>query len=198
MDKKNNYIKGDLDNFFSKIQRKNPNLMDTMRIQQAWYKSVDESIAQHTCAVFVVPNTNCSEVIIYADNAIWTAELNMRKEILRMNLNIKLKEIEQNERNFFDENAMLQVEDIEVVKKLSIKTSKENYKKQPKEKYKENDFLNTKKKERIQTIPLTEEEENNIKKQLENIDNEELKNAMFNAMRAQIELEKAKSLNENK
>ena len=248
----NNYIENEVSKIFENIQRINPNLMDTVRIQQAWYKCVEPAVARHTCAVFVVPNTNCSEVIIYVDNSLWTTELNMRSEVLRIDLNVKLKELEidfinqnsegteqsskrnqiQNENEGAEQgteqgaeqgteqdtnqnqhenqpqsqsqpqnqNTMFQIENIEVVKKLIFKTSKDEYKKKNRLYYQNKNkesVLLEQKEEKIQPIPLTDEEKLYIKEKLKNVEDEALKQAMFNAMRAQIELEKAKNLNKN-
>ncbi len=196
MSEKINYIKDEISSIFQNIERKNPNLINTSKVQQAWYESVEESIANHTVAVFVVPNTNCSEVIIYTENSIWTAELNMRSEILRMNLNIKLKEMEQGKERKINENAIFQIDDIEVVKKITFKTSKEKYIKQKPER--EDSFLLKENSKKIKPIPLTSDEEQELKNQLNKIEDIKLKNSMFNAMKAQKELEKAKNSNQNK
>ena len=51
---------------------------------------------------------------------------------------------------------------------------------------------------KIKPIPLTSDEEQELKNQLNKIEDIKLKNSMFNAMKAQKELEKAKNSNQNK
>lgn len=190
-----NFLQNEISNIFEKIQSKNPNLLETMRIQKAWYSSVETDIAHHTQAVFVVPNKKCSEVIVYVDNPIWTTELNMRAEVLRMNLNVALKKLDDSP-VMQDESVMFNFEDIEIVKKLQFKTSKNGYKKQTVPQDNTYKFFQSEGKEKLQPIPLNGNEEQIIQEQLKDIENVELKESIYQAIKSQVEWEKAKHLNE--
>ena len=124
----------------SSLQRNNPDLSATARVKRAWNASVDNSVAQHVTAVFVVPNTQASEVIIYVDNSLWATELTMQSELMRLNLNLEL-----NKGINPDPRAERKAEQVE---KLSFKVSKEQY---------------ISRKSRLTTLQQLEEEDENIK-----------------------------------
>lgn len=102
----------------SSLQRENPNLSMAARIKRAWNESVDNNIAEHVTAVFVVPNTDDSEVIVYIDNSHVATNLTMQSDLLRLNLNIRLNE---------DEGIPSVHRKAEQVEKLTFRVSKERY-----------------------------------------------------------------------
>lgn len=176
-------IGSEINQIISSLQRDNPEPSLSARIKRAWNASVDSRIADHVTAVFVVPNTGASEVIVYVDNPIWTTELGMQSELLRSNLNIELNKNTQPIPGV--ENKMEQVE------KLTFKLSKEEY--IPREK-------------KISTLQLMQEEEKpyrdaqpvaldddemaSLNIAFSNIDDDDLRETIYAAAKANLEWQK--------
>lgn len=165
----------------SSFQRDNPDLSATARVKRAWNLSVDKRIAEHVTAVFIVPNTAASEVIIYVDSSIWATELNMQSELLRLNLNIELNKDA-------DANVMRKAEQVE---KLTFKVSKEQY---------------VARERRLTTLQLLEAEEEgyrkaqpveldddeiaNLEEAVAHIENDQLRDIAYAAAKANLEWQK--------
>lgn len=176
-------IGSEINQLVNSLQRNNPELSLSARIKSAWNTSVDSRIAEHVTAVFVVPNTGASEVIIYVDNPIWTTELGMQSELLRGKLNIELNKNYQ---------PIPGVEyKPEQVEKLTFKLSKEEY--VPREKKlttlqsMEEDIAPYK---NAQPIELNEDETASLNIAFSNIENDELRETIYAAAKANLEWQK--------
>ena len=110
------------------MERKNPDLAASARVQIAWRKAVDARVAQHTNAVFVVPHTDGGEVVVYMDSPLWAADMNMQAERFRMHLNIALGELYEDEGEGLGDGALFDIASrVERVKKLKFAASKDAY-----------------------------------------------------------------------
>lgn len=176
-------VGSEINQIVSSLQRDNPELSLSARIKRAWNTSIDSRIAEHVTAVFVVPDTGASEVIVYVDNPIWTTELGMQVELLRSNLNLELNKNDQPIPGI--EHKLEQVE------KLTFKLSKEEYiprerkittlqQMQEEEKpYKE-----------AQPVSLDDDELTSLNIAFSNIDDDELRETIYAAAKANLEWQK--------
>ena len=165
------------------LQRDNPDLSASARVKRAWNLSVDKRIAEHVTAVFIVPNTAASEVIIYVDSSIWATELNMQSELLRLNLNVEL--------NNEDDASPGVVRKAEQVEKLTFKVSKDQYAARERRlttlqliEAEEEDYR------KVQPVSLTEDELSSLEQALSHIENDQLRDSAYAAARANLELQK--------
>lgn len=167
------------DKILGSMKRDNPDLSDSMRVKHAWNAVVDPRIANHVTAVFVVPNTNASEVIIYVDDAIWATELGLQSELLKLNLNMRLKELST------ASNYKEQVE------KLSFKVSKEKYIARER-RLSTKDMLDEeeKKYKDAQPMSLSEEEMTDLNQAFAQIDNDSIREIAYAAAKANLEWKK--------
>lgn len=161
------------------MKRDNPELSDSMRIKHAWNAVVDPRIANHVTAVFVVPNTGASEVIIYVDDAIWATELGLQSEILRLNLNMRLKE--QSTTSNYKEQ----------VEKLSFKVSKEKYIARER-RLSTRELMNEedKKYKEAQPVSLSDDEMTDLNQAFAQIDNDPIREIAYAAAKANLEWKK--------
>ena len=165
------------------LQRNNPDLSATARVKRAWNLSVDKRIAEHVTAVFVVPNTAASEIIVYVDSSIWATELNMQSELLRLNLNIELnKDADE------PSNVMRKAEQVE---KLTFKVSKEQYAARDRRlttlqllEAEDEDYR------KAQPVALDEEELSGLEEALSHIENDQLRDTAYAAAKANLEWQK--------
>ena len=174
-------IGAEIQGVVSSLQRNNPDLSATARVKRAWNLSVDKRIAEHVTAVFIVPNTAASEVIIYVDNSIWATELNMQSELLRLNLNIELnKDI--------DANVARKAEQVE---KLTFKVSKEQYVARERRlttlQLLEAEDENYRK---AQPVALDDDELANLEEAVAHIENDQLRDTAYAAAKANLEWQK--------
>lgn len=167
----------------SSLQRDNPDLSATARVKRAWNLSVDTRIADHVTAVFVVPNTAASEVIVYVDSSIWAAELNMQTELLRLKLNIELNKDGQS-----DPNVMRRAEQVE---KLTFKVSRDKYVARER-KLSTLQLIEEQDEEyrKAQPVALDEEELSGLEDALSQIENEQLRASAYAAAKANLEWQK--------
>ena len=167
----------------SSLQRDNPDLSATARVKRAWNLSVDKRIADHVTAVFVVPNTAASEVIIYVDSSIWATELNMQTELLRLNLNIEL--------NKHDDASCGVVRKAEQVEKLSFKVSKDQYIARER-RLTTLQMLEAEDEgyRKAQPVELNEEELSNLEEAVAHIENDQLRDTAYAAAKANLEWQK--------
>lgn len=176
-------IGSEIEGVVRSLQRNNPDLSATARVKRAWNLSVDKRIAEHVTAVFVVPNTAASEVIVYVDSSIWATELNMQSELLRLNLNIKLnKDADE------PSNVMRKAEQVE---KLTFKVSKEQYVARDRRlttlqllEAEDEDYR------KAQPVALDEEELSGLEEALSHIENDQLRDTAYAAAKANLEWQK--------
>lgn len=176
-------IGSEIEGVVRSLQRNNPDLSATARLKRAWNLSVDKRIAEHVTAVFVVPNTAASEVIVYVDRSIWATELNMQSELLRLNLNIELNK-DANEPS----NVMRKAEQVE---KLTFKVSKEQYAARERRlttlqllEAEDEDYR------KAQPVALDEEELSGLEEALSHIENDQLRDTAYAAAKANLEWQK--------
>ena len=176
-------IGSEIEGVVRSLQRNNPDLSATARLKRAWNLSVDKRIAEHVTAVFVVPNTAASEVIVYVDSSIWATELNMQSELLRLNLNIELnKDADE------PSNVMRKAEQVE---KLTFKVSKEQYVARDRRlttlqllEAEDEDYR------KAQPVALDEEELSSLEEALSHIENDQLRDTAYAAAKANLEWQK--------
>lgn len=176
-------IGSEIEGVVRSLQRDNPDLSATARVKRAWNLSVDKHIAEHVTAVFVVPNTAASEVIVYVDSSIWATELNMQSELLRLNLNIELnKDADE------PSNVMRKAEQVE---KLTFKVSKEQYVARDRRlttlqllEAEDEDYR------KAQPVALDEEELSGLEEALSHIENDQLRDTAYAAAKANLEWQK--------
>lgn len=165
------------------LQRNNPDLSEGARIKRAWNASVDERISRHVTAVFVVPNTAASEVIVYVDTPAWAADLSMQSELLRLKLNMAL---------VTDESLPAHVErKAEQVERLSFKVSKEKY--VSRERRLTTSQMLREEDERYQSaqpVSLTEDELSGLQQAASLIENDNLRDIAYAAAKASMEWQK--------
>ncbi len=113
------------------MEKNDPDIAASARVQLAWRNAVDEKTLQHTVAVFAVPGSAAAEVLVYVDSSIRAADMNMQSERFRMHLNIALAELREQEDGEFlaaDDDALFTMrENVEVVKKIKFIVSKKAY-----------------------------------------------------------------------
>lgn len=112
------------------MEKKDPDIAASARVQLAWQRAADEKTLRHTVAVFAVPGSGCSEVLVYVDSAIRAADMNMQSERFRMHLNIALAELREQEGEDFlagDDGLFSMGKNVEVVKKMKFIVSKKAY-----------------------------------------------------------------------
>ena len=176
-------IGSEIEGVVRSLQRDNPDLSATARVKRAWNLSVDKRIAEHVTAVFVVPNTAASEVIVYVDSSIWATELNMQSELLRLNLNIELnKDADE------PSNVMRKAEQVE---KLTFKVSREQYAARERRlttlqllEAEDEDYR------KAQPVALDEEELSGLEEALSHIENDQLRDTAYAAAKANLEWQK--------
>lgn len=176
-------IGSEIEGVVRSLQRNNPDLSATARVKRAWNLSVDKRIAEHVTAVFVVPNTAASEIIVYVDSSVWATELNMQSELLRLNLNIELnKDADE------PSNVMRKAEQVE---KLTFKVSKEQYVARDRRlttlqllEAEDEDYR------KAQPVALDEEELSGLEEALSHIENDQLRDTAYAAAKANLEWQK--------
>ena len=176
-------IGSEIEGVVRSLQRNNPDLSATARVKRAWNLSVDKRIAEHVTAVFVVPNTAASEIIVYVDSSIWATELNMQSELLRLNLNIELnKDADE------PSNVMRKAEQVE---KLTFKVSKDQYAARDRRlttlqllEAEDEDYR------KAQPVALDEEELSGLEEALSHIENDQLRDTAYAAAKANLEWQK--------
>ena len=176
-------IGSEIEGVVRSLQRNNPDLSATARVKRAWNLSVDKRVAEHVTAVFVVPNTAASEIIVYVDSSIWATELNMQSELLRLNLNIELnKDADE------PSNVMRKAEQVE---KLTFKVSKEQYAARDRRlttlqllEAEDEDYR------KAQPVALDEEELSGLEEALSHVENDQLRDTAYAAAKANLEWQK--------
>ena len=63
------------------VERRDPEMVASARNSQAWRTAADNTQIEHTDAVYTVPGTQGSEVVVSVDSNIWAAELGLQAEL---------------------------------------------------------------------------------------------------------------------
>ncbi len=188
-------IGAQLNNLVRALEKKDPDKVASSKVQLAWKKATSGEVSDHTNGIFIVPNTNCSEVIIYVDSFMWATDLNMQSERFRMYLNLALYEMgehpksSQNQQK--DSELFSVTPNIEIVKKLKFRVSRENY---------INPNLTTSTKEQLEQddeiyhlkpVPIEKEKEEDLKIAAQSIENEKLRAIVLNCAISNLGKQKA-------
>lgn len=142
-----------------------------IKVREMWSEIVEDFFLDHTNSVFIINEDNQKVLIVYVDESIFAAELNGRREL------IKLKFLEK-----FNEK----IDEFRIC--ISRGAYKNNYP------FKEE--IDPAYKEEAQPISLTQEEMNELYQQTENIKSAEVRNSLLKAMISDLEWKKG--LNEKK
>ena len=179
----------------SQIEQANPEMVSAAQVQRAWYNCMDDVVVSHTDAVFVIPDTNCSQVIVYVDNNIWATEMNMQAELFRLKLNLELQRMDEaSGKRHRDEGALLDAGDPEKVKRLKFILSKEKYRSRKKVVQSSTaDQLLEEAPYDVEPVELTKAEDDELRKRASAISDERLREAAYAAMKADLQLKKALS-----
>ena len=171
----------------TELEARNPVLSDTALIRQAWCKCAGPELLEHTDYVFVVPDSNCSEVVIYVDSQIWATELGLRAELLRLKLNIEVARMLQRAGRApeHDEGALFDVESAEQVKRLRFSPSNEKYTRFYAQDAKEEELEG---KRRGEAAELSAAELAELDEQVQQIEDPNLREVAYKAAKAHLEL----------
>ncbi|MGN0072733.1 MAG: hypothetical protein ACI36W_02905 [Coriobacteriales bacterium] len=168
------------------IERRDPELVASARNSRAWTQAADEAQRAHTDAVYTVPGTQGSEVVVYIDSNIWATELSLQSELLRLKMNMALADSAK-QAGSFDSAA-----DNERIKKLRFAASREHYRSaRPEDTSTQKQLLDEHLRYNVEPLPLTPEEEAQIEAQVAAIENPQVRKAAHDAMRADAMLKKA-------
>lgn len=178
-------IQSALKGMLSAIERDNPEVVASARVSQAWNMTASEAQQAHVDAVYTVPGTNAGKVVIYVDTGIWATELELQKEMLRYKMNLALQQIMQ------EEDARCVGFEPEPIKTLRIAVSKERYRSKRADDVSVEEQLDTEDMQyQAEPVPLTALEEEALRREVACIEDLALREAAFNAMRADMELKK--------
>lgn len=187
-----NNLGSEVNRFISNFKAMNLDVVEAAYINNAWRASQEDVIVEHTTGLFVVPNTNNSEVVVYVDSSLWTQELSLQSELLRLKLNMELrKQLHEEEQPYPAQDPMIDIPPShEKVKILRFKTSKERYQSLKSEVSTEEEL-----KQEIQSIDaepveLTPEELAQLSFSVSEVEDEELREKLFNAAKTNLELMK--------
>lgn len=166
-----NNIGSEIKGLVGNLERANPSLSATARIKKAWNKSVDDRIKKHVVAIFVVPNTDESEVIIYVDSPIWAAELSMQEDLIKLKLNVDLQR--------------------EQIEKIRFIVSKEQYVNKEKKRTTYDELREEEESYRsVEPARLDEEELLSIQEAAAHIEDDKMRMAAYAAAKANLEWQK--------
>ncbi len=171
------------------MEKNDPDIAASARVQLAWQRAVDEKTLQHTVAVFSVPGSGAGEVLVYVDSSIRAADMNMQSERFRMHLNIALAELREQEGEDFlagDDALFSMRKNVEVVKKIKFIVSKKTY--APPERRKSTAELlaaedEAARQERVEVPDTTREE---LARAAESIDDERLRRTVLEAAQSNL------------
>lgn len=177
-------IQSALKGMLSAIERDNPEVVASTRVSQAWNMAANDAQRAHVDAVYTVPGTNAGKVVIYVDTGIWATELELQKEMIRYKMNLALQQIMQEEAS----NPHL---DPEPIKNLRFAVSKERYRSKRADDVSVEEQLDTEDMHyQAEPVALSALEEEALRREVACIEDPALRDAAFNAMRADMELKK--------
>lgn len=164
------------------MERDNPDLSESARVKAAWNRVAGADVSCHVTAVFVVPDTQASEVIVYVDSPIWAADLNMSSELYRMKLNIALGTVR---------DAPARAHDPEQVRKLKFVASKEKYLKRSQRVDLPSDLdAEQRALKQVEPLALSDEENAALERAAAAVEDTQLRSALLDAARANLEWQK--------
>ncbi|MCL1797213.1 MAG: DciA family protein [Eggerthellaceae bacterium] len=154
--------------FYDEAGKKDPLAKIAQRaahVRSMWAACVEGVVLQHTNSIYIIKEGETKQLIVYVDDSITAAELNARRELIKMKFLQKFQE------------------DIDEFK---ILISRGNYKKNYP--FKENKAPTTK--DTARSVPLDEEEKQHVLELVSLIENPKLRKSVFEAMVADLEWKK--------
>ena len=166
------------------VERRDPEMVASARNSQAWRTAADDTQLKHTDAVYTVPGTQGSEVVVYVDSNIWAAELGLQAELLRLKMNMALQEMHS--------RAGGVQEPREYVRKMRFAASRSRYRSaRPEDTSTAQQLLDAGMSYCVEPLPLSPEEERWIDEQVAGIESPAIRKAARAAMREDAMLKKA-------
>ena len=166
-----NNIASEIKGLVGDLERANPSLSVTARIKKAWNKTVDDRISKHVVALFVVPNTAESEVIVYVDSPIWAAELSMQEDLIKLKLNMDLQK--------------------EQIEKIKFIVSKEQYINKEKKRTTYDELREEEESyKKVEPAHLDDDELLSIQEAVAHIEDDQMRMAAYAAAKANLEWQK--------
>lgn len=174
--------------FARKVEQDNPMSSDEALVKSAWASVVDEATAKHITGVFVVPDTDAHEVLVYVDTSLWTTELSMQAEFYRFKLNMEIARRRGRESDLAQGATRVEAEQ---VRKLRFVTSRQNY---VSKRSRQTTYEQLKEEQdeyqSIEPIGLSAEEEKGLESAVAGVSDERLRRAAYEAAKASIEFQK--------
>lgn len=178
-------IQDALKGILSNIEEANPDMVASARVSQAWKMCSSDTQRAHVDAVYTVPGTGASKVVIYVDSGIWATELNLQVEMIKLRMNLALQEILKEEGIFKPDD------DQERIKSLRFAVSKDKYRgKRPCDVSTENQLDCEGMRVQTDPVSLSQAEEEQLQKDVACIEDPALRRAAYDAMKADMELKK--------
>lgn len=174
----------------SKLQGQDPARLASARVKTAWNRAVPASIAKHVTGVFVVPETQAQEVIVYVDSQLVATDLTMQADPLRMALNVEINKM----RGAAYEQALARgatLAEVEQVKTLRFRVSRERYISKDRRET-TFDVLDAEqaKYASVEPVALDEQELNDLREAVSRIEDDRLRKAAYGAAVANLEWQK--------
>lgn len=174
----------------SRLQGNDTSHLASARVKTAWNRAVPASIARHVTGVFVVPETQAQEVIVYVDSQLAAADLTMQADPLRMALNVEINKM----RGAAYEQALARgatLSEVEQVKTLRFRVSRERYisKGRCETTF---DVLEAEREKyaSVEPVALDEQELNDLREAVSHIEDERLRTVAYSAAVANLEWQK--------
>lgn len=163
------------------LKRDNPELSLSSYVKAAWEEVLGDA-SGHVVSVFVVPHTQAREVVVYVDSAIYAAEFTMQSELLRMKLNVKFASMVGAKTAG---GEPMEIEDLKFV------VSNERYSSRRAEEAFGDDVIELREYEMsIQPQELDDDELDDIMQALSGIEDDQLREAAYDAVKANLEWQK--------
>ncbi len=156
----------DISKVLNEIGKEDPQAYSAKRaakVKEMWSACVEEMILEHTNSIYILKKEGLKQLIVYVDESIYAAELNARREL------IKLKLLQE-----FNE----QIDDFKIL--ISRGNYKKNYP------FRKEESLNGS----YPSVPLDEEEMKEVEETVSGVENEELREKLKKAMVADLEWKK--------
>lgn len=136
-----------------------------IKVRKMWAEIVEDFFLEHTNSVFILNENNQKTLIVYVDESIFAAELNGRRELIKLEFLKKFNE---------------EIDEFKIC--ISRGSYKKNY---PFKEIKTDHY-----KDDVSSVPLTEDEIKFLYSQTESIKNIATRNALLKAMISDLEWKK--------
>ncbi len=176
----------------SVVTNQDPELLPKMEVRRAWDAVADDQMKAHVDGLFIKPNSEVGELIVYTDDAIHAADFNMQSELLRLRLNVALAGSETDASAAGSEEGLFEVppETSERIKKLTFYPSKEGYQQNREVAPTLEDAAASYATGTAEPAALDEETEERLRQAAAEIEDETMREAALEAARSSLMLEK--------